>query len=194
MLAFPAMRILFLTLLIVLTISSTVPAALAQSFITYNDPKGKFSISHPSDWSVTRQRLPNTTGYNHIFVAPGQHELVTLGEMEVSPAIKEGIAKDPNLVALGLSRLLNSSVQTTMTSNNPIDCNAFTIAGHIACMTTGKMTKVQGSLILNLQITSLVSYINGTIYFFQGGGQPQDYSQAAAIFGRMLSSFKPTMS
>jgi hypothetical protein len=195
MLAFLAMRILFLTLLIVLTISSSaIPAALAQSFITYNDPNGKFSISYPSGWSVKRELLPNMTGYNHIFVAPSRHDLVTLGEMEVPPAIKEGIAKDPNIVAIGLLRLLNSSVQTTMTSINRIDCSAFTVAGHIACITTGKMTTVQGSSVLNLQITSLISYINGTIYLFQGGGQPQDYSQAAAIFGQMLSSFKPTKS
>jgi hypothetical protein len=194
MLAFLAMRILFLTLLIILTNSSTtIPAALAQSFIMYNDPNGKFSISYPSGWSVMQKPLPNMTGYNHIFVDPGRHELVTVGEMEVPPSIKESIAKNPNIIAIGLSRLLNSSIQT-MTSIDPIDCNAFRIAGNIACITAGKMTQVQGSLVLNLKITSLISYINGTIYLFQGGGQPQDYSQAAAIFGQMLSSFKPTKS
>jgi hypothetical protein len=191
---FPAIKILLPTLLIVLTISSTtIPAALAQSFITYNDPNGKFSISYPSGWSVMRKPLPNMTGYNHIFVDPGHHELVTVGEMKVPPAIKQSIAKNPNIVAIGLSRLLNSSIQT-MTSIDPIDCSAFTIAGHIACITAGKMTTVQGPSVLNLKITSLISYINGTIYLFQGGGQPQDYSQAATIFGQMLSSFKPTKS
>jgi len=131
MLAFLSMKILFLTLLTVLTTSSTtIPAALAQSFIMYNDPNGKFNISYPSDWSVVREirkPLPTVTGYNHIFVDPGRHELVTVGEMQVPPAIKESIAKNPNIVAIGLSQFLNSSIQT-MTSIDPIDCNAFRIA------------------------------------------------------------------
>lgn len=192
-----AISILFLIYFIALTLTLVIPGAVAQSYITYNDPNGKFSISYPASWSIrniTADPVVNQT----LFYSSSSPNVANITAVVLRYTDLRNIPHPSNVNVTALSSILNKTILSI--GEHPmltqqLDCSTYTIVGSPACSAILQTTLTMGgSLGVRAQIMFLVSDVNGTVYYFGAEATRPNFSHILPIFFHMLSSFKPATS
>lgn len=155
-----------------------IPNAFGQTYSTYKDPGGKYSIKYPSDWLSGYQT--GQGGNGSMFSSPNDVFVrVDLG------IIKVNFTNPDPATFLTMSGV--NTTQNNYTITQPLNCDTYTLAGHRACTTTFHFDS-NGS---QLQTMTLVSIINGTSYGFGFTDTQADFNKTLPTFMYMLLTFKP---
>jgi hypothetical protein len=123
-----------------------------------------------------------------------ENEMTRLLDLKQETAKQQILVKhfeDNDEEYIKIRKTVEEKVTYRTTVIQPIDCSTYTIAGENACTVTLQSTFTAESLGIKAQTMLMLSYINGTIYYFQAGAPQSNFGQIFPIFFHMLSSFKP---
>lgn len=164
---------ILLTILIaaaILTSICAIPCAFALQFTNYADPNGKWTIQYPSDWLA---------GHSNTIRA---NDSQSINESKFTPFDSGNVS-----IAVGIgSNVLNKSYAALIQrGGGQLNCDAFVIAGHKACIAIVSLTNPSSDMVV-------ISTINGTSYLLDLHADAQaGFNKAFPIFMQMLTTFKP---
>jgi hypothetical protein len=151
--------------------------AQATNMTKWSDPHGNFSVSYPTNWTVTPA--------SNRFESP-----LVKSNSGVGPAanvdIIKGSVTDPEAIARQIANYVG--IQYTLFQN--VECAKYKIDGQKAC-----------SLVLTKQadpnlgtsgdvVMQVFSYVNGRMYVMTFGAPPDTFDSVLPTFEAMIASFK----
>ena len=104
-----AISILFLIYFIALTLTLLIPGAVAQSYVTYNDPNGKFSISYPASWSI-RNIATGPVVNQTLFYSSSSPNVANITAVVLGYTDLRNIPHPSNVNVTALSSILNKTI------------------------------------------------------------------------------------